>query len=211
MEPYWSEVRISQVIGRGIRQCSHEDLPLSDRNLDVYRYKVTKPYVRNNDDNEPLTADFHVENLAKAKDSLIQSFLMAIKESAVDCELFKNNNMITTKYQCFKFPEKMLFNDVGPAYVDDIKEDQKYSSGLYATNAKVERIRVIKINAVRVTNKDTTNPTYSLPEPYWYYSQNGMVYDVSLFYPVGRVVTVNNLPNKLNKDTYIISEFIHIP
>lgn len=39
MEPYWNEVRITQMIGRGIRQCSHKDLPMDKRHVDIYRYK----------------------------------------------------------------------------------------------------------------------------------------------------------------------------
>ena len=33
MEPYWNNIRIEQVIGRAIRSCSHEQLPLKDRNV----------------------------------------------------------------------------------------------------------------------------------------------------------------------------------
>ena len=39
MEPYWHEVRITQMIGRAIRQCSHKMLPMKERHVDVYRYK----------------------------------------------------------------------------------------------------------------------------------------------------------------------------
>ena len=40
----------------------------------------------------------------------------AMKEAAVDCELFKNHNMMI-KINCFKFNEQSLFEEnVGPAY-----------------------------------------------------------------------------------------------
>ena len=42
LEPFWNEVRINQLIGRAIRQCSHEDLPLEERYVDVYRYYATR-------------------------------------------------------------------------------------------------------------------------------------------------------------------------
>ena len=38
MEPYWHDVRTSQVIGRANRYLSHMDLPEKDRTVDVYRY-----------------------------------------------------------------------------------------------------------------------------------------------------------------------------
>jgi hypothetical protein len=38
-----------------------------------------------------------------------------------------------------------------------------------------------------------------------------MVYDYDLHYPIGIIPSVDGLPYKLDKDTYIISETIKIP
>jgi hypothetical protein len=38
MEPYWNDVRMAQVKGRAVRICSHQDLPLKDRNVKIYTY-----------------------------------------------------------------------------------------------------------------------------------------------------------------------------
>ena len=75
MEPYWTEVRIQQVIGRGIRQCSHKELPMSERVVNVYRYKVIKPTKLDPDDTVRITTDEYIEDQAKAKANLIESFL----------------------------------------------------------------------------------------------------------------------------------------
>tara|TARA_Y100000991_G_scaffold213361_1_gene198947 strand:- start:278 stop:4708 length:4431 start_codon:yes stop_codon:yes gene_type:complete len=40
MEPYWNNVRINQVIGRARRIKSHIDLPIEDRNVEVFKYTV---------------------------------------------------------------------------------------------------------------------------------------------------------------------------
>ena len=213
MEPYWTEVRIQQVIGRGIRQCSHKDLPMDERIVNVYRYKVIKPTTLDANDTVRVTTDEYIEDQAKAKANLIESFLSAMKEAAVDCELFKNHNMMTQSYYCFKFPENTIKGpNVGPAYREDIKEDIKYDSGLYAKNSKVERIKVIKISAVikLITNTDT-EPKYTTSEQFWYNAKTGMVYDLDTHYPVGRVEFINGLPNKLDKNTYIMTDIIEIP
>ena len=42
MEPYWHEVRMTQMIGRAIRQCSHKDIPNGRRVVIVYRYKSVR-------------------------------------------------------------------------------------------------------------------------------------------------------------------------
>ncbi|XWV26150.1 hypothetical protein QJ857_gp0928 [Tupanvirus soda lake] len=213
MEPYWTEVRIQQVIGRGIRQCSHKELPMSERVVNVYRYKVIKPTELDADDTNRTSTDEYIEDQAKAKANLIESFLSAMKEAAVDCELFKTHNMMSQSYHCFKFPEGTIIGQhIGPAYKEDFKDDVKYDSGLHAKNARVERIKVIKINAVYKLNPENeSQPKYSTPDRYWYYPKTGMVYDYETHYPVGQVQFINGLPNKLDKDTYIMSTIIDIP
>lgn len=209
LEPYWTEVRIEQVVGRGIRQCSHSRLDPEDRVVYVYRYKVVKPDGLDPDDNIRVSTDQHIEDAAKAKSNLIESFLSAVKESAVDCELFKNHNQVTQTYQCFKFPESSIMERYfGPAYKEDIRDDVRYDSGLYAQNSRVERIKVIRIKAVY---KMADGVNYSKPDDYWYYPSNGMVYDFTTHYPVGQVNQVNGLPEKLDKDNFIISYLINIP
>ena len=211
-EPYWTEVRIQQVIGRGVRQCSHRDLPMSERLVNIYRYKVIKPATLDPDDHQRQTTDEYIEDQAKAKANLIESFLSAMKEAAVDCELFKEHNMMSQSYYCFKFPENTVTRtNVGPAYREDIKDDVKYDSGLNAKNSIVERIKVIKINAVYQTNRDSNNPLYSSPDKYWYNKKTGIVYDFETHYPVGQVELINNLPNKLDKDTYIMRIDVIVP
>ena len=206
-EPSFTEVRILQVIGRGIRMCSHVDLPMEERTVQVFRYKVIKPNVLDEHDTMRLSADEIVEDLAKAKDNLIQSFLSAMRESAVDCNLFSAHNKVVQSYNCFKFPEStLLTSNIGPAYKENIKDDIKYDSGLHAKNTRVERIKVIKIKAVHQT------PTgYSGPDTYWYYPTSGMVYDYETHYPVGYIENTNGIPEKLDKDTYIITTVINIP
>lgn len=209
LEPYWTEVRIDQVIGRGVRQCSHKELPMKDRVVHIYRYKVYKPEQREEDDYTNYTTDQYIEDQAKAKANLIESFLSAMKESAIDCQLFKAHNMTTQNYKCFQFPESTLLSkNVSAAYRDRINEDITYDSGLYASNSIVERIKVIKIQAVY----ELKNGEMSKPQSYWYHAGNGMVYDFETHYPVGMVRKNNDgTPHKLNVQTYVIDFVIDIP
>lgn len=214
LEPYWNEVRIDQVIGRGIRQCSHKDLPISERVVRVYRYRVTKPDKLDNDDKVNVSADEYVEDSAKAKDNLLGSFLLAMKEAAVDCELFAPHNKMVQWYPCFQFPEQTLLKrHIGPAYKKDIVDDMKYNSGTNAPRSRIERIKVSKIKAVYVISYDKASDkaSFSEADTYWYYSNTGVVYDFQLHYPVGIVRKIDGIPNKLNKDTYIITDLIKIP
>ena len=205
LEPYWNEVRIEQLIGRAIRQCSHKLLPIEERTVDVFRYLVTRTDVKNIRA-KIETTDEIIYDLAMNKYKLIQSFLDIIKETAVDCELFKEHNMIDKKYNCFKFNEKSYFEgNIGPAYKDDIYYDKKLDNGSNSINSEIIKIKVIEINAVYKINNE-----FSDIEKYWYNPITGIVYD-DLDYPVGKVYNIDGVPNKLNKDTYIIDEYINIP
>jgi superfamily II DNA or RNA helicase len=202
MEPYWNEVRIEQVIGRAIRQCIHKALPIEERTVDVFRYKVIRK-------NGKETADENMENISRRKNNLLISFIESIKEAAVDCELFKNINMMGSKYQCFKFNEQSLFEDnVGPAYNPKYEYDDKMDDGLNAMDSYKKRIKVKKVKIVKKINEKT----YSESLNAWLYEETGVVYDFDLDFPIGKVLKDKTGQfNKLDKDTYIIDNIIKIP
>jgi hypothetical protein len=209
-EPYWHEVRMVQMIGRAIRLCSHKKLPISERHVDVFRYKSVRP------NDGKITTDQYIENLSRSKEGLLQSFLDAIKEVAVDCTLNKNHNSLIHDYRCFQFDEPSLFeNQIGPAYKEDIYDDIRMDNGSNSLKSQTVRIKVIKIMAVKQLSHPDTEQSkiiYSTVNKYWYYPESGVVYDFDLYYPIGKIAyDDDNLPKKLDKDTYIIDVMIPIP
>lgn len=208
MEPYWHEVRIEQMIGRAIRQCSHRDLPLEEREVMVFRYKSVRK-------NGKWTTDQYIEDMARSKEGLIQSFLDAMKEVAIDCVLNSNHNNIVSAHRCFQFEEKSLFDEyIGPAYKEDLEDDLKFNNGLNAPNSKVSRIKVIKIRAVKQLKQtdDGDGELYSEPENYWYNPNTNIVYNNELLYPIGKVgVGEDDMPIKLDNKTFVITKMIPLP
>lgn len=202
MEPYWNEVRIEQVIGRAIRQCHHSDLPMNERTVDVFRYKMVRK-------NKKETSDETMENISRKKNNLLLSFLEAIKEVAVDCELFKAHNMMGSKYSCFKFNEEsMLDKTIGPAYNPNYDYDEKMDNGLNSLDSNKIKIKVRKIKVV----KKIDDMNYSEPIYVWFYEPSGVVYDYDMNYPIGKINrNVDGNLNKLDKDTYIVDQLINIP
>ena len=208
MEPYWNEVRIEQVIGRAIRQCHHSDIPMKDRIVDVYRYKMIRMK-----DNKiitiKITSDEMLEKISRTKNNLLASFIEAIKEAAVDCELFKAHNMMNSKYNCFKFNEDSLFDkNVGPAYDNNFDVDNKMDNGLNSIDSNKVKIKVRKIKIV----KQLDNMTYSETINAWLYEPTGIVYDYDMNYPIGKIGKDddNNL-KRIDKDVYVIENVINIP
>lgn len=208
IEPFWNETRIVQMIGRAIRQCSHKDLPMSERHVEIYRYKSVRKK------SSKITTDQYIENLARGKEGLIQSFFDAIKEVAVDCVLNKPHNMLAQEYKCFQFDEPSLFEEqIGPAYKEDIYDDERNNNGSNNLDSVTTKIKVNKINAVVQTSPNNAEViTYSDPQFYWYSPETNVVYDFDLHYAIGKVgVDEDDLPLKLDKDTYIINLLIPIP
>ena len=216
MEPYWHEVRMHQMIGRAIRNCSHKNLPIEDREVQVFRYKSIKSSV-----NGQWTADQFIEDAARSKDGLISSFLDAIKEVAIDCALNKAHNNLTGTYRCFQFEEKSLFDDqIGPAYKDDVQDDLFFNNGLNSVNSRIKKIKIIKIKAVIQLVSDenhkadpkTDAERYSEPQDYWFNNESLIVYDIDMQYPIGKIGTNDtDMPLKLDNNTYIITKMIPIP
>ena len=202
IEPYWNEVRIDQVIGRAVRQCIHKDLPMKDRTVDVYRYKVVRK-------NGKETSDEIMERISRRKNNLLISFIEAMKEVAVDCELFKNVNMLGSQYSCFKFNEDSLFEtNIGPAYNPQYEFDEKMNNGLSSLESQKKKIKVKKIKIVKKIDENTYSDTIYA----WLYENNGVVYDYNLDFPIGKVKKDNNdLFNKLDKSIYIVEDLINIP
>lgn len=77
--------KINQIIGRGIRNCSHKELDIRDRNVTVFLYASINGYERE-------TADIHAYRISSRK--LYQTSVVdeIIRNSAIDCSLFKHIN-----------------------------------------------------------------------------------------------------------------------
>lgn len=99
MEPYWNKVRTDQVKGRAVRICSHADLPWEERTVEIYTYLAKleeRPGVKLDQtlllQDEGKTSDEHIYNVSRAKEDVSNAFLLAMKQSAIDCELNRPDN-----------------------------------------------------------------------------------------------------------------------
>lgn len=79
MEPYWNEGKIIQVIGRAIRYKSHNDLPLKDRNVIIYRWVSVFPK-----DIVNKSADQYLVELSNKKYKIFNEFIGIIKDVSIE-------------------------------------------------------------------------------------------------------------------------------
>lgn len=90
LDPWFHLNKLEQVIGRGIRNCSHIDLPREQRNVTVYHYAAVKPG-KVSETRE--TIDLKIYREAENKDIHIARVESILKENAVDCEANRGANM----------------------------------------------------------------------------------------------------------------------
>ena len=117
MEPYWNQMRIEQVIGRGVRRNSHISLPANERNVEIFRYFTIYPKKNNILAKDKLTTDEHIENLSLKKQKIINELLQILKECSFDCLL--NAPDIKGEYDCFNFGKDAR----GFSYYPNISKD----------------------------------------------------------------------------------------
>lgn len=90
LEPYWNYSRLLQIMGRASRYCSHKDLPKNKRKVDIFIYLAIHS-------SNKKTIDQYLINMAENKKKITDIFENILKESSIDCLLFKNSNMLTQK------------------------------------------------------------------------------------------------------------------
>jgi hypothetical protein len=96
LEPYWNNIRLSQVIGRANRLNSHIDLPVAERNFTVHKYcaifsENQKDKIKSSKivSDQNKTSDQIIRAIADRKSVLISTFLKNIKEASIDCRMHK--------------------------------------------------------------------------------------------------------------------------
>jgi hypothetical protein len=94
LEFCWNMSKIEQVIGRGIRTCSHQALPFEDQNCTVYLHVCKLP----NSEIE-LIDEYYYRVAVEAKAKSIAKVKQVVMESAMDCPLQADINSLPTDWR----------------------------------------------------------------------------------------------------------------
>ncbi|ALX27508.1 D6/D11-like helicase [Golden Marseillevirus] len=86
IDPFFNSATTEQAIGRAVRFCSHKDLPENERKVRVFMYRAR------GQDGRKLIDDKIYDEIVEPKKIIASEFLQALKEVAVDCEIFKQSN-----------------------------------------------------------------------------------------------------------------------
>jgi superfamily II DNA or RNA helicase len=106
-EPHWKYYRIPQVIGRAVRICTHNNLPPEERIVKVYillvvSYDIDVRLALGEKTENPYdTTDTMIYQEAITKQKILDSFLQAIREVAIDCNTLLSHNSLDNKnFKC---------------------------------------------------------------------------------------------------------------
>jgi len=103
-DPWYHLKKIDQIVGRGIRFCSHMELPIDKRNTTIYMYASTIP------NNNEKSIDLRIYDIAEKKNNEIVKVEKILQENAVDKDIFKdmNDNKPRKNIKCIKTLKKNM-------------------------------------------------------------------------------------------------------
>ena len=90
LEPWYHLKKLEQIIGRGVRYCSHKDLEEHERNVTIYLYASL---IKDKD----INIDIDIYSKAEKKSIEIDKVEEILKENSIDCSLFRDLNKIDSK------------------------------------------------------------------------------------------------------------------
>jgi hypothetical protein len=89
LEPWYNLNRIEQIIGRGVRTCSHRELKLSEKNTMIFMHGT---FLTKNQE----ACDIFIYRKAEIKAKLIGNVSRVLKESSVYCLLTESQQQLTS-------------------------------------------------------------------------------------------------------------------
>ena len=167
MEPWYNMNRIEQIIGRGVRNCSHRLLPYNKRNVSIYLYGTTFE----NDENLIEGIDLYLYRISELKAIKIGQVSRLLKETSVDCLLSSETNNLpiyklnTETEQIFSNQMKVNIQVGDKPYsaICDYMESCNYKCSIYDKN--IDEIIPGDINELEI-NFDTTSEFNNLNNVY---------------------------------------------
>lgn len=127
IEPWFHFNKVAQIIGRGIRNCRHQNLPIEERNVTVFMHASYQ-------NNEKESADIHAFRIASQKAIQTKYIDNIIKDNAIDCSLFKNINYFPKSL--FELGKVEINTSQGIKIKHEYGDDDKYEPKCYEKSKK---------------------------------------------------------------------------
>ena len=207
LEPYWNQMKIRQIIGRGVRRDSHISLPLKDRKIEIFRYFSVYSDKNSLVAKDKITTDEYIEDISIKKQKLIDKILHLFKETAIDCSL--NSGNIKGDYRCFNHGRNAKGFSYYPNIIDDFSllntiEDKKtvqkkLTKGIYYNNkVYLMDMKSKTFYLYSDIDKKKVNVEIKKAKPI-YIDEDGLIYDKKSIETSNPIVIAKIKNNKLVK------------
>lgn len=127
LDPWFNMSRIEQILGRGMRTCSHDILPFEQQNCTVYLHVCRYP-----NSNQEVLDEYIYRTFVEEKGASIANVKRVIMESSMDCELQNAINNLPKDWRELKVPQlraqdqteiKLLLQDMTAPTFQDVITD----------------------------------------------------------------------------------------
>ena len=169
MDPWWNLNRVEQIIGRGIRLCSHKALPFEKRNAQIFLYTSHT--------GETETVDHYMYRFAEKKAKKIGAITRLLKENAMDCVMNHPTSMkVITVPQVLSTGEKIEYQvgDMSLSVLCDFM-DCDYTCACDEKEAVIEPILYNKARTIEKIRNQFRNG--------YVYDRKELYRDLNLFLP----------------------------
>jgi len=176
VEPYWHNVRLEQVIGRARRICSHQDLPQELRTIKVFLYISTFSETQKNDKQNieimihdlsripdktgktiSVSTDESLFEIANIKTDINQHIFKIIKQTAIDCTLYKNDENLV----CYGASQGKIKTNDFLSY-PTLEKDLGEREDLNVKTTKIKLTETKPINGIKYAIDKKTGELYDL-------------------------------------------------
>jgi len=191
LEPWYNMNRIEQIIGRGVRNCSHKDLPFEERNVEIFLHSTLL--------STPVeSVDLYIYRLAELKAVQIGKVSRLLKEISTDCLLNISQN---------NFNEDILKQTVKQRLSNKLEIEYKVGNKPYTAICDYMESCSYTCNPNKIINPDEVNKlSYSesfiimnnekiierikqlMKEKYFYYKRD-LINSINLYkkYPIEQI------------------------
>jgi len=216
LEPWYNMNRIEQVIGRGVRNMSHKDLPFEKRNVQIFLHGT----ILQNQHEEAI--DVYLYRIAELKAIQIGKISRILKENAIDC-FINQEQMNFTQKNMKRELEGIEINQIlstGETIYNYEVGDRPYSSicdYMETCNYKCQSTGVSTTEtAITTTNKKENINTDTYNE-FFIKNNEKLIYKIKLlmkerhFYTKNELIKLINIPKPypLEQIYYALTEIIN--
>ncbi len=193
LDPWYHYNRFEQIIGRGIRRCSHINLPLNKRNIIIYIYCG---YFNNNIN----SIDLHALKIANKKLLEMNKIENIIKINAIDCLLNKNLNFYSKKL--FKNLDKIeIINSQNEKELIEYGNKDNYNCLL--TNKKINYDNINEENITIIEKYINNIKDIMIDTNYIHYNDLKLKLDIDNDRYLDLAIKKSIYPNKIISKKYI--------